>query len=228
MRERRLLLEVNRATLTVRSLSASLTADHNAEAVFEHVKKSLKHWSKWTKHKVICQHEHFLSLVTELKKIHAWRRDTDQMYKQKHDHSFRCKKRIICEAIKLRGEQDLARKTYGLMSLKKRWRETDTVFQPIEYLLWCEFQEALQPVQYTVSQRRDQVEEIRIRSAQLRHEFLQESKTLEQTLSEAEATLAIRQLISKWKEIPRVDPYQEQRFWRWTEKSLGVILRKSG
>lgn len=228
MRERELRLQLKKARFTIRSISAASPYDQRYDLLFERIKKPLKHWSQWTKVDQIRESDDFLNLISDLITLHEQRIVVDSEYKARFIKGHRRKKKLIREALKLRSEKDLSRISFNLTLLKKRWRESEHLFQPLEYQLWGEFKRATDPIVNRVNKHRNQVDEIRIRSAQLRYALLKESNTLEQALSESEAKLALRQLIKKWKEIPRVDPYQEQRFWRWTEKSLGIWFRKSG
>lgn len=228
MREKYLLSDIRKAGFKIRSISARLTPHENFDAVFEQVKKSIKNWSEWTKFEFILTSEDFLRLESELLSVHKARLQADPTYRAFHFRCVRAKKRIIRDAGKLKTEQDLAKISYGLKVLRKRWRQTDNLFVPLEFRLWCDFKISIEPIERKLNECRDQVNEIRLRSASLRYELLQESKTLQRALSEAEAQSAVRRLIKKWKEIPRVDPFQEQRFWRWTEIGLESLFRKSG
>ncbi len=228
MRERDILTDIKKANLIIRSLSVTLDHEPHFEVIFREIYKTLKNWSVWIQYDWVRESECFLTMELELIKIHKRRLNADPVYKNQTFRSLRRKKRIIRDAEHLQNKQELSKKSYGLALLSKRWRESEKLFKPIEYRLWCEYLSAIKPSQQFLHKHYDQVEEIRYRSAQLRYELLQESKTVQRSLSEAEAQTAVRQLMKKWKKIPSVDPYQEQRFWRWTETSIGYLFRKSG
>lgn len=228
MREIDRLFEVKSVVFLVRRMRKESSKIENFNPLFHRIQRRIRNWSAWLQSSEIAQSNEFHELNKELKAIHHLRCQRDIEYKTWHQRTRRIKKRIIRDALNLQALDDLGRKNYFLPLLHKRWRESGMLFQPYESELWSEFQCAIQQIKHNLSKNRTQIEDIRARSAQLRYEMIQESQVLYNGIPEKEARIALRNLIKKWKEIPQVDVYQEQRFWRWTEKKFEQLLKKNG
>ena len=228
MREIDRLFEIRGATLTLRRIMREIDIRENHEEVYHRVQSRIRRWPLWIKSSHLVHTEEFEELKRELKKIHVRRMRHDEGYRKEHQQTIRRKTRILVDAQNLIQDQDFTRKNYVLRLLYRRWMESGHLFQPYEYELWTEFQNRIQKLKRSITKHRTQVDEIRAQSAKLRYEIIQESRTLNPGVSEKEIRVAVQHLIKKWKEIPQVDVYQEQRFWSWTEKRLDVLFRKSG
>lgn len=228
MREIDRLFEIKSTTFLVRRIKKQNVEGEDFNPQFHRIQKRIRDWSTWLQLPEIAQSNEFYELKKELKAIHHLRCQRDIEYRKWHQRTRRIKKRIIRDALNLQALDDLGRKNYFLSLLHKRWRESGMLFQPYESELWNEFQCAIQQIKDSLSKHRPQIEDIRAKSAQLRHEMIQESQVIYHGIPEKEARIALRNLIKKWKEIPQVDVYQEQRFWRWTEKKFEQLFKKSG
>ena len=228
MREIDRLFEVKSTTFLVRRIRKETEEVEEFNPQFNRIQKRIRNWSTWLQLPDVAQSNEFNELKKELKALHHLRCQRDIEYRKWHQRTTRIKRRIIRDALNLRALDDLGRKNYFLPLLHKRWRESGTLFQPYESELWNDFKRATQQIKDSLSKHRSQIEDIRAKSAQLRHEMIQESQVLYQGIPEKEARIALRNLIKKWKEFPQVDVYQEQRFWRWTEKKFEQLFKKSG